>query len=361
MKVRWRWWVSLVALTGMTLLVAGPWWPLTVLAASQGSGSQPVGSGPPPNGLAYPVHPASREATDTANLFWFILAESAVVFIFVLVFLAYNFIRYSARPGDTEEPEQIYGNRRVEFTWTIVPAIILTIAFGLTVFVMNQVDYPVHAASPTVNVDAIGHQWWWEFRLPKYHVVAANEFHIPVNTTIAVHITSVDVIHSFWVPALSRQMDATPNNNTVVYIDASKVGTYPGACYEFCGAGHAWMQFRLVVNTPAKFAAWAKHQASPPAQATTTTAQAGEQEFFSLSCGSCHTINGTPANGRAAPNLTHVGSRWGIGGGVLPMSKQNLARWIGNPDQYKPGVQMPAFNLSKKDLNNLAAYLASLK
>ncbi|HZT97895.1 MAG TPA: cytochrome c oxidase subunit II [Chloroflexota bacterium] len=361
MKCRTRLWLLIcLLLMGIAALGAGPW-QLAALAARGKNNASPIGSGPPANALAYPLHPASKQTLDISNLFWFILAESAVVFLFVMLALAYNFIKYSAKPGQREEPEQIYGNRRVEVAWTLIPALILAVAFGLTVFVMNQVNNPVHAAGKVINMDAIGHQWWWEFRFPGYHVVTANEFHIPVNTTVAVHITSADVIHSFWAPGLSRQIDATPNIGTILYINADKPGTYPGACYEFCGAGHAWMQFRVVVNTPAKFAAWVRHEASPPAQPTAGPALNGEQEFFSLSCGSCHTINGTTANGKAAPNLTHVASRWGIAGGVLPMSPQNLARWVNNPDSYKPGVNMPAFNIGKRNLDNLAAYLSALK
>jgi cytochrome c oxidase subunit 2 len=337
-------------------------WPLTAWASGKGSSTTPIGSDPPASPLAYPLHPASRETLAISNLFWIILAESAVVFVFVVVVLFINILRFSAKKGrEDEEPAQVYGNRRVEIAWTLIPAGILAAAMILTVVVMNTVNNPAEAAGPTINMDAIGHQWWWEFKYPQKGVVTANEIHIPVNTNIEFHITSVDVIHSFWIPQLSRQIDATPNIGTVSYVYANKPGVYPGACYEFCGKDHAWMQFRVVVDSPAKYAAWIAHMQRPAAQPTSVAAQNGEALFFGSTCSNCHTIDGTPANGKAAPNLTHEASRWGIAGGVLPMSRQNLQRWVRDPNSYKPGALMPAFNFGKKDLHDLSAFLAGLK
>ena len=169
------------------------------------------------------------------------------------------------------------------------------------------------------------------------------------------------MIHSFWAPNLSRQIDATPNIGTIAYIYAYKTGVFPGACYEYCGADHAWMQFRVVVDTPAQYAAWISHMSQPAAQPLSLSAQNGEQLFFGATCSSCHTIDGTPAAGKAAPNLTHEASRWAIAGGVLPMSQQNLARWVNDPNAYKPGALMPAFHFNSKQLQDLSAYLAGLK
>ena len=345
------------ALAGGTYLV-----PLTAWASGNGSSTTPVGSDPPPPALTFPLHPASRQTHIVTNLFWFILAESAVVFAFVVFVLVLNIVRFSAKKGrETEEPTQVYGNRGVEIGWTLIPAAILAVALGLTIFVMNQINNPAEAAGPTVTIKATGHQWWWQFQYPKSGVVTANEIHIPVNTNIDFEIGSVDVIHSFFVPALSRQIDATPNIRTEAFVFATRTGTYPGACYEYCGADHAWMQFRVVVQTKAKYRAWLAHQAQPAAQPTSPAALNGETIFFGATCSNCHTINGTPAAGFAAPNLTHVASRWAIAGGVLTMSQQNLARWVHDPNAYKPGALMPAFHFNSKDLHDLSAYLAGLK
>ena len=349
--------VSVALAVGVALIFAHP----ALAACAPKNSTQPVGSCPSENGLG-PILAHSQQDVDILNLFWIILAESAVVFVLVMIALVICIAKFSHRPGQDDEPRQVYGNRRIEISWTVIPAVILFIAFIATVIVMNQVNSPAQAASPsTLKIEAIGHQWWWEFRIPKYHIVTANEVHIPANTLVEVKTTSVDVIHSFWVPELDRQIDATPNNNTIVYIDTGDTGNYAGACYEYCGQGHSWMQFRMVVDPPAKFRRWARNEASPPAPLTSALAAKGESIFFSQSCGGCHTIDGTPANGTAAPNLTHVGDRPIIAGGVLVMSELNLERWIHDPNHWKEGALMPSFPLSHSDLHALAAYLIGLK
>ena len=245
-----RW---LAALTSAAVVVGVlVFWSQTVIAATCNvppDSTTPVGACPPASSLA-PLQGASSQTLDISNLFWAILVLSGIVFIPVMAALIVNIVRFTHHPGDDEEPKQIYGSRRIEIAWTALPAGILLITFILTVIVMNQVDAPARAQS-ALKVEAIGHQWWWQFRIPQYHIVTANEFHVPVNTLVEIETTSVDVIHSFWVPQLSRQIDATPNIKTYVYITASKTGVFPGACYEFCGQGHAWMQFRVTVDQPA--------------------------------------------------------------------------------------------------------------
>jgi cytochrome c oxidase subunit 2 len=349
--------LAIAIATAAAIVIAHP----ALAACAPKNSTQPVGSCPSAPALG-PALPHSDQTNSILTLFWVILAESAVVFVLVMIALFINITRFSHRPGHDEEPRQVYGNRRIEIAWTTIPAVILFVAFIATVIVMNEVNSPAQAASPsTLKVLAIGHQWWWEFRIPRYHVVTADEVHIPANTLVEIETTSVDVIHSFWVPQLSRQIDATPNNKTIVYIKTGDTGTYPGACYEYCGQGHAWMQFRMTVDPPAKFRLWAAHEASPPSNPRSAVAALGESLFFSLSCGSCHTINGTPANGTAAPNLTHVGSRQIIAGGVLVMSQLNLERWIHVPGRWKEGVLMPGFPLPPSHLHALAAYLLGLK
>lgn len=354
--LRRTWAVMLVS--GAAAVVSLALLPHLVSAESKNS-TTPIGSGPSAPTLA-PLQGASGQALDISNLFWIILAESGVVFLIVVVILGINIFRYSHKPGQDEEPHQVYGNRRIEIAWTAIPAVILAVAFVLTVIVMNQVNSPAQAAA-ALKVEAIGHQWWWEFRIPKDHVDSANVIHVPVHTLVEVETTSVDVIHSFWVPQLSRQIDSTPHNHTIVFIDANRTGMFPGACYEFCGQGHAWMQFRMGVDTPAKFRAWVRHESTTAASPSSSLAASGQNVFFSQSCGSCHTISGTPANGTFAPNLSHVGSRWGIAGGVLPMSTKNLERWIQDPGKYKEGALMPNFALTKHQLKALATYLINLK
>jgi cytochrome c oxidase subunit 2 len=291
-----------------------------------------------------------------------ILVLAGIMFIGIVTAIALCIVRYSHRPGDTDEPPQVFGDRRVELLWTIIPTIVLMVAFVATVKAMSDINNP-RTSKALFDVTAIGHQWWWEFQYPQYKLETANEVHVPTGVYVRFHVTSADVIHSFWVPQLQRQIDANPGAGLVntVYQIVHKPGVYYGACYEYCGTAHAWMKFEEVVQTPAQFRAWVKHE-QQPASTPTGEAAVGQKIFLSQTCVTCHAINGTPAGGAVAPNLTHVGSRWAIGAGAAPVNVPNVQAWIFNPGIYKPGALMPSYsNLSQKDLHALATYIVSLK
>ena len=335
------------------------------VAHAAGSGSTsttPIGSDPsaPPWSV---LDPKSDETRPVLTLFIIVGVESLIVFLLVCAALFINITRFSHKPGQDAEPKQLYGNRRLEILWTIIPAVILLIGFIATVVVMVEIAEPADAAS-ALTIDVTGHQWWWEFHIPSAHVTTANALQIPDNRLVRFDITSADVVHDFWSPELFVQVNATPNITTTLYTDHPSLGIYPGGCYQFCGPGHAWMQFRIEVDTPSQFAAWVKHEAKPIEDThLSNLALEGEGVFLDHSCGACHTINGLPsAHGTFAPNLTHVGSRWGIAGGVLAMSIPNLERWVTNPDQWKEGAKMPAFGfLTPSQLHDLATFLYEAK
>jgi cytochrome c oxidase subunit II len=113
----------------------------------------------------------------------------------------------------------------------------------------------------------IGHQWWWEFRYPQYKIVTANELYLPIGRTVNFTLKSQDVIHSFWVPALSGKRDVVTNRTNYLWYtpDSSGVAAWNGVCVEYCGASHANMRFKAFTVTPADFESWAAHQAEPAA------------------------------------------------------------------------------------------------
>ncbi len=274
-------------------------------------------------------------------------------------------VRYSAKSSDQGEPRQIFGNRTVEIAWTIVPTVILLVAFIATTKAIHDINTP--SGGNILNINVIGHQWWWEFQYPSLQVVTASELHLPIGRDVHFHIKSNDVIHSFWTPQLQRQVDANPGQDNAVFLKVDKAGVYDGMCYEYCGEAHAWMKYRVVVQSPAAFNAWAKHQHAPAtitasASPSASLIAAGKKVFLGNTCVSCHAVNGTSAGGAVGPNLTHLGSRWTVGAGAAPLDQQDLERWIADPSTFKPGVLMPPYPfLSHQDLHALAAYLLSLK
>ena len=295
------------------------------------------------------------------NLFGPIFWVAVAVFVIVEGLLLYAVYRYRYRPGDTRTASQTHGNTRLEIGWTIAPAIVVTIIFGYTLNTQRQLTNPPPSDS-ALNVEVIGHQWWWEFRYPDLApaVVTANELHIPVGEVIQLKITSVDVIHSFWVPRLAGKQDAVPGHVNPMWMRADEPGAFRGQCAELCGIQHALMGLRVIAQSPDEFQAWVTQQQAP-APAPAAAVARGAQLFAQGACVGCHTIAGTPGKGTTGPNLTHVGSRTTLASGFLENTPENLVRWLRNPQALKEGVLMPNLNLSNEDASALAAYLQSLK
>lgn len=307
-----------------------------------------------------PLSPASPSASSIANLHNVIMLIALVIFIIVEGLLLYSVVRFRRR-DDEEMPRQIYGSVPVEIAWTVAPAIIVIILMILTFRTMRTVaETP---SSNTVNVQVVAHQWWWEFRYPDLGIVTANELHVPVGEVARFDLESADVIHSFWVPQLAGKTDAMPGRTTQTWFQADEPGVYQGQCAEFCGAQHGQMRFDVVVESQEDFDAWVEQQTAGPVEVTGDLAQRGEELFFQPQnqCTACHTIQGTAAQGKVGPDLTHLGGRRTIAAGTLENTPENLAEWIRNPQQVKPRNKMPNLDLAPETVDALVAYLQSLK
>ncbi len=301
-------------------------------------------------------------ARDIQGLFDQILFWAAVVFVVVEGILFWTILRYRRKPSDGVPP-QIHGNTRLEVAWTAAPAIILLLIIAPTIQTIFKTQAP--APADALHIRVIAHQWWWEFQYtdPSLGVVTANEVHMPVGKTIAFEEQSADVIHSFWIPALGGKRDVVPGHTNHLWFTPDTVGEFPGQCVEFCGDSHANMRLRAFVQTQADFDAWVRQQKQPAATPPASSADAakGAQTFQTRGCASCHTIAGTPAQAKVGPDLTHVGSRTTIAGGMLPNTPNELRAWLRNPTGVKPGALMPNLGLSNDELDGLVAYLQSLK
>jgi cytochrome c oxidase subunit 2 len=276
----------------------------------------------------------------------------------------YSIFRFRARPGDGEA-HQDFGNRRLEIAWTLGPALILAVitVFTAQALAKQEVDTSRPPDKQQPDLWVIGHQWWWEFRYPSTNVVTANELHIPVGKPLLVQLDAADVIHDFWVPELGPKMDTVPGQTNWMWLQADVARNYyPGACAEYCGNQHAWMLFRVVAEPEDQFQAWLQREGAPAAQSTDAAVQRGAQLFTQKTCINCHAIAGVAnANALAGPNLTHYGSRSLLGAGVLNRSPENTRKWLENPQAVKPGNSMPNVRLTTQELDDLTAYMESLK
>ena len=274
--------------------------------------------------------------------------------------IAATWIAIGARPGLRA---RLAGEPMVYAGGIAFPAIVLTGLLALSLVLMRG-HIAASEETGALAIEVIGEQWWWRvaYRAGESGpVVSANEISVPSGRNVTLMLRSADVIHSFWVPALGGKVDMIPGRTTRLVLSADRSGIYRGQCAEYCGGPHALMALPVRAMPPAEFEAWLDAQQAPAAPSGDLMAR-GQELFASAGCGGCHAIRGTDSDGADRADLTHIGSRLSVGIDTLPMSADNLARFITSGQHIKPGNRMPEFRIfSNDDLATLADYLAGLK
>lgn len=326
----------------------------------------------PPEALAEPSHstltsifaPESTPAKSIVNMSVFVLVITGIIFVVVFTLLVYAIAKFHANSENAKsEPAQVYGSTQIELAWTVIPILIVVVLFLATARSIHAIqDAPEPAGA--LDVTAIGHQFWWEFRYPKLGIVTANEIHIPVSdldhpTPTFLKLLSADTDHSFWIPQLAGKTDLIPNHPNTMWMDPHRTGIFLGQCAQYCGTQHAKMLLRVSVDSPEDFATWVHNQQQPAVQDASATT--GRQVFEHTACINCHAVSGTPANGRFGPDLTHLMSRTTIASGAAANTQENLRLWIKDPGSIKPGSLMPAMQLSDDDLEAVVNYMETLR
>lgn len=296
------------------------------------------------------LDPHGRGADRAAGLWWLLLAVAGIVFVFVMVVLGVALLR--------RRPARFGGMSLVIGGGVVLPLVVLPVMFFLSTSSLARSDSIQRRAR--MDIEVIGHQWWWEVRYPGGGVTA-NEIHIPTGEVVRVKLRSTDVNHSLWVPQLQVKTDLIPGYDNVMWLDARRPGTYRGACAEFCGIQHARMAFLVIADPPDQFQRWLTDQARPAAEPSTPSSAAGRDAFMANPCSGCHTIRGTQAAGVVGPDLTHFASRRTIGAGTIDNTRGALAGWILNSQTAKRGNLMPPIPLSPQDLQSILDYLGSLR
>lgn len=303
------------------------------------------------------LDPAGRSAEVIAALFWWMSAGAIVIWLAVVALAVYAIYRRSGVLSRRAGAMLVLGGG------VVLPVVVLTVllVYGLTMLP------PLLAPPPegSLRIAVVGEQWWWRVRyLPPGAppVELANEIRLPVGEPVEFRLASPDVIHSFWIPSLAGKMDMIPGRVTRLALQPTRTGVFRGACAEYCGTAHAFMNFAVVVLEPPAFARWLAHQAGPAEAPVDPLAVQGQAVFVASGCAACHAIRGTTARGGVGPDLTHVGSRLSLGAGLLNNEPAAFARWISGTEQLKPGVHMPTFGmLAAEELRALAAYLETLQ
>ena len=387
------------------------------------------------------LEPAGPDAEYIDNLVDPLFLASFAVFFLILALSVGVAIKNRVK-GDYEEgdwPKQIHGNDKLEWAWTALPALVMaTISVFTVIAVINLNDEEANAYSVSVDGDTVqwephvvvvGHQWWWEYRyyfdgfdvdafldedhanpakhLPPADIVTSGQMIIPAGQEIELSITSRDVIHSHWIPALNGKRDAVPGRIHPWKLEADAPGYYFGQCTEFCGLSHARMRMQTIAMNDADFAQWVEQQMTPTTLADGDAAfiaalRAGENPAPANSvqqglvnirqlCSACHLVEGVnhfddvpedsvdniykeenvgiSLTAGAAPNLTHFASRSTFAGAIFnlynedgSLNRNKLEAWLRNPAALKANAAdnmqgMPNLNLTEDQIDDIVAAL----
>ena len=307
------------------------------------------------------LDPQSEPARSIAALWWWMLVAATIVFLGAVGLIGLAWLRRRRAGAPVVGQRKGFNVGMVVLFGIGIPITVLVALFVVANFVvMPETDAPARS-STSLTIEVSGNQWFWDVRYPGTSAITANEIHIPVRTRVNLIATTNDVIHSFWVPELNRKIDMIPGRRNRVLLYADRAGRYRGQCAEYCGPQHAHMAMYVFAHPPDRFRAWLAAQGRPRRAPRTEAQSRGEQAFLFNQCASCHTIRGTPARGEVGPDLTHVGSRTTLAALTIRNAPDQLAHWISEPQQVKPGNRMPRLDLSARDVQSLTDYLESLK
>jgi cytochrome c oxidase subunit 2 len=315
------------------------------------------------------LNPAGIQANHINTIWWLFFGVTTAVYVLVLAFLVGTILRAErSTPQNAARiivPDGAETRRLGKSVAAAVGFTIVLLAILLMAEVFGATSLHKLSSNDAISIKITGHQWWWEVEYqsatPGNIVSTANEIHIPVNKPVQFRLSSTDVIHSFWVPNLHGKKDLIPGHPTALWLRADRAGTYYGQCAEFCGLQHAHMRLAVIAENGADFQNWLDAQRKSAPEPTSEQEKKGQHLFLTSTCVMCHTISGTIAGARLGPTLTHIGSRQFIGAGTIKNTHDDLARWIQDAHQFKPGVRMPQNPLPNQDLQSLLDYLQSLK
>lgn len=310
--------------------------------------------------LNYFLYSDGPAAKPTMYLGWVLTGLSLVICLIITLLLLAALIR--KRP---KMDQRAISNEGKGISWIYIGTGISTlILFGLVIYSFMVVNKVAKPSQPTMLAFTVtGYGWWWKIEYehddPAQRFVTANELHIPVGQPVRIKLKSADVIHAFWVPKLAGKTQMVPGLINQQWLQADRPGIYSGQCVQFCGVGHAHMGLEVVAESAEDFEKWLMAQQ----QMATSSAISDEKpgyELFMERCAGCHTIRGTDAQGKHAPDLTHLNSRHRIAAGLLMNTPDQLMEWIMHAQKLKPGSRMPSFTLSEQEASVLASFLSTL-
>ncbi len=282
------------------------------------------------------------------------------LFALIMVPLVYALIVFRRRKGETGDGKHEEGYAPLEVAWTIIPLILVTVYAYMGAWTLGETRVPDPNA---LVVQVTAHQWDWAFTYPEGFTT--NELHLPINRQVLLQMTSLDVIHSFWVPQFRVKQDILPGRTTELRITPTRLGNYTVYCNQLCGTSHAYMQRPVVVTSEADFEAWTKQQAAAQASLLAKGGPpAGKALVAQEGCGGCHSITGATMTGPTWLGLYNSQVKLSDGRTVVA-NEAYLIESIKDPNAKIvagfPANVMPHFNLTDQQVLDIVSYIETLK
>jgi len=303
--------------------------------------------------------PASAQAGEIDWMWNLQLIAMSFLFSLIVVPMFYSLIVFRRKKGDTTDAQHIEGNTRLELAWSAIP--LFVVVFFAYLGAGNLAD-TIRPSQNAMVVKVRGLQWDWKFEYPEYGI-ATTELYLPVDKAIVLKMESTDVIHSFWVPEFRVKQDLVPGRVTELHITPNRLGDYKVRCAELCGTSHYSMEENVKVVDNEKFSVWVAEQQEIAAQREATPEGRGQKIYESF-CNSCHSIDGSIIVGPSWFNL--FGSTVELEEGApVTADEAFLIESIRDPKakivRGFASQNMPAFTFTDEEVENIVAYIKTLR
>jgi len=208
--------------------------------------------------------PVNSQGDDVKGLYDLFTITAAVIFVLVAGLIAFSILRYRAKPGDNDLPDQFHSNVKLEILWFAIPTVIVVGLFISSAVVLDRIND--EGEGPTV-IGAEAFQWGWRFTFEGEDVSIVSRpddpavIAVPVGEPLTFVITANDVVHSFYITEFLLKRDAIPGRENRLPITIDEEGTYGGRCAEFCGLLHYDMPFTINAVPVDEYEAWLTEQA----------------------------------------------------------------------------------------------------
>lgn len=201
---------------------------------------------------------ASERAADYVLTMKVFTALSCPILALVVVFALYALFHWRSPRAPEHDGPYIVAGKGIQIAWVAVSAVLVAVLYGWGLIFLNRADAAPAPNAHVLNVDVTGEQWNWNFTYPQYGNAQSAYLEVPVGRPILFTISSIDVVHSFAVPAWALKEDAVPGQFTYIRVTPNQQGSFSLACFELCGMFHSYMQSHADVVPASTFAAWVR-------------------------------------------------------------------------------------------------------